>query len=152
MPSQPHSHFFPCSILPRTIPTILILVLPGFLLLRTFYIMWSSRPCLSPADNSHHHHFPVPAALAQTSLSICNWLWLGLYVYFICYHVSPFIFVPLDYKLNMNKDGVPDFLCNFLHASYTALCCQWFINATNCSSNFYSDTCIRCGSIHRACV
>lgn len=88
----------------------------------------------------------------QISLSICNWLWLCFYVYFICYHVSPFIFVPLDYKLHMNKDCVSYFLCNFLHASYIALHCQCFINSTNWSSNFYSYTCTRCVTTHKICV
>lgn len=81
-----------------------------------------------------------------------NWLWLCFYVYFICYHVSRFLFVPLDYKLKMNKDCVSYFLCNFLHASYIALHCQCFINSTNWSSNFYSYTCTRCATTHKICT
>lgn len=88
----------------------------------------------------------------QISLSICNWLWSCFYAYFICYHVSPFMFVPLDYKLNVNKDCVSYFLCNLLHASYIALHCQCFINSTNWSSNFYSNTGTRWETTHKICM
>lgn len=81
-----------------------------------------------------------------------NWLWLCFYVYFICYHVPRFLFVPLHYKLKMNKDCVSYFLCNFLHASYIALHCQCFINSTNWSSNFYSYTRTRCVTTHKICT